>query len=187
MSLTLPFLKDISQVHFCWVTQGLCPILTASVSVSNPWGPHLSWSKPSCEINKHIPDQEGITIQLIRPQQCGSQTSVKILLASPGLSSSVTGERGTRELDSLMEWTGHHLFMFCSALFIMKFIIWEHSFDHLCLIDFRKNNKSTPCLLYKGSERQYKIFRMFWKVLHRTYNCNYSYYHHYDSQYWYER
>lgn len=67
MSLILPFLKHISQVHLCWITEGLCLILTASVSVSDHWGPHLSQLKWSYKMNKHITDQEGTATQPIRP------------------------------------------------------------------------------------------------------------------------
>lgn len=72
----------------------------------------------------------------------------------------------------------HVLFRF------MMFIIWEHSFNLLCLTDFKRNNKYVPCLLHKDIREKCEIFRMVWKVLHRTYNCHSSYYyHHYDSHY----
>lgn len=88
----------------------------------------------------------------------------KIVLLSIhwSLNSSITRERDkdrqidrqTRELDSLMAWTVHYRFMLCSALFMMKFLLWEHSFNLLCLTDFKKKNKSAPCLLYKGIKRK---------------------------------
>ena len=199
MTLILPFQKYIPQAHFCWIAWCLGPVLTSSVNVSNHWGDvdwGLSWLRWGYEINTHITDQEGIALQLIRPQQYGKKKDVEgrlgssaieclplaqgvipslgikchigplvnlylgekkkkkyvvILWAFPDMNSLVTWEkeRETRGLGSLMEWTPHYLVMFCSALFMMKFIICGYSifflnFFSCCLIDFKNNNKSTP-------------------------------------------
>lgn len=36
----------------------------------------------------------------------------------------------------------------------MKFVIWEHLLNLLCLIDFKKSNKYAPCLLHKDIKRK---------------------------------
>lgn len=131
MSLILPFLKYIPQVHLCWIAQGLCSVPASSGIVSSPWGHHVSWLKRGYEINKHITDREGTAIQLIRPPQYGNKKYVEMLSESPDTNSSVTWERererDTRQLGSLLEWAVHYLFMFCSALSMMKFIIYGRS------------------------------------------------------------